>query len=89
VQIVAAVICLLRRRNGVFKEKPQEGKVIEIGFGKRNRNGKRMEMEVRKGRPGTVVASLLLTTDAMIAEKQKKEDAACNTGRDASRYRRL
>jgi chaperonin GroES len=31
------------------KEKPQEGKVIEAGPGKRNRDGNRIAMETKKG----------------------------------------
>jgi chaperonin GroES len=31
------------------KEKPQEGKVVAVGPGKRDENGKRIPMEVKKG----------------------------------------
>jgi len=31
------------------KEKPQEGKVIAVGPGKRDENGKRIPLEVKKG----------------------------------------
>ena len=31
------------------KEKPQEGRVVEVGPGKRDEDGKRMEMEIKVG----------------------------------------
>ena len=31
------------------KEKPMQGKVVEVGPGKRDENGKRIDLEVKKG----------------------------------------
>lgn len=50
------------------KEKPMEAKVIEVGPGKRDENGKIVPMEVKKG--DTVLIGKYSGTDVTISDKE-------------------